>query len=275
MRLLFYTATAFFIVLAGVFIFYAVDGPEQSGGSKIVLSIDSRAAPGEAAPGASEPERDLYAEAAARLKRTEGDKPQGTSEIEATAASDALDPNGERIVSAQEQQDAPTAEHRDAAASGTAATAGLPTAAEAPSGQDSALPTSTSLAGLDQDKPQLKTVEQSDGTPSGLDEPAATSAETAALPGTQSAALPGTRLTRHRRQTMRLRRPRMSGKRPGVPLRAPVRTIMPTGRMQAMRAPAALPRTLRACVFVRIAPARAWPQPRVAAKPMSMRFWRH
>ena len=76
MRVLLYTATAFFVVLGGVFAFYAFQGPEQPGGAKVVLSIDSRDAPAAATGNAEEPERDLYAEAAARLKSLEAPKPQ-------------------------------------------------------------------------------------------------------------------------------------------------------------------------------------------------------
>jgi polysaccharide deacetylase 2 family uncharacterized protein YibQ len=45
MRLLFYTATAMFLILAGIFAFYAMQGTEQAGVARVVLSIDANERP--------------------------------------------------------------------------------------------------------------------------------------------------------------------------------------------------------------------------------------
>jgi polysaccharide deacetylase 2 family uncharacterized protein YibQ len=45
MRLLFYTATVVFVILAGVFAFYALQMPDQAEGAKVVLTIDTQEAP--------------------------------------------------------------------------------------------------------------------------------------------------------------------------------------------------------------------------------------
>ncbi len=48
MKLLFYTATAAFLALAGIFTFYALQSPDQTGAARIVLSIDAGERSGDA-----------------------------------------------------------------------------------------------------------------------------------------------------------------------------------------------------------------------------------
>ena len=49
MKLLFYTATAAFLALAGIFTFYALQSPDQTGAARVVLSIDAGERSGDAA----------------------------------------------------------------------------------------------------------------------------------------------------------------------------------------------------------------------------------
>jgi polysaccharide deacetylase 2 family uncharacterized protein YibQ len=145
MKILLYTATAFFIVLAGVFTFYGLRGPDQPGGAKVVLSIDSRAAPGGATGSAAEPERDVYAAA----------RQQGT---EVAAAEDDADVNGDRLGAAPDRQEVRSVDRREVASSG-AAQRGKPPA----KGQSEDVahpPPGAAFAGLDHDKPLLNSIGQ-------------------------------------------------------------------------------------------------------------------
>jgi len=181
MRLLFYTATAFFIVLAGVFAFYAFQGPEHPAGAKVVLSIDSREVPGGATDSTDEPERDLYAEASARLQSLEAGKARGKPGSEDVAAGD--DADGNRVGAALDQQDNPKAERREAAASGAAQTQGKPEA----DGQSDEIPhppPGTALAGPDNDKPLFKNIGPGENATDASSNLTATATETS-LPGTQ------------------------------------------------------------------------------------------
>ena len=81
MRPLFYTATAVFVVLAGVFAFYALQTPGQNGAAKIVLSIDTRTAPPGETASTADDARDTVAETAA--PSTQQDSP-ATAAVEAT-----------------------------------------------------------------------------------------------------------------------------------------------------------------------------------------------
>ena len=187
MRVLFYTATAFFIVLAGVFAFYAVQGPEHEGGAKVVLSIDSREAPGGAAASAEAPERDLYAEAAARLKSLESEKAGGKPDAEDTPA--AKETGGNWLAATPGQQGFSIVDQREIAPSADTPAGGKPDAEDIPD-----LPPGTALAGLDDDKPLFKNIEQNDGADA-PDNLTATAAETS-LPGTQLEAGPEPRADR-------------------------------------------------------------------------------
>jgi polysaccharide deacetylase 2 family uncharacterized protein YibQ len=183
MRVLFYTATAFFIVLAGVFALYALQGPEHSGGAKVVLSIDSREAPGGAISSAEKPERDLYAEAAARLKNLETGKIRGSLGGEDVAAADV--DNDRLAAAAPDQQDAGNVDQREDASSQAAQ--GAPDAKDE-SEEIPDPPPGTALAGLDDDKPLFKNIEK-DEDAADASNLTSTAAETA-LPGTQLEADP-------------------------------------------------------------------------------------
>ena len=176
MRLLFYTATAFFIVLAGVFAFYALQGPEHPGGAKVVLSIDSRDVPGGAATSADEPERDVYAEAAARVQSLKGEKARGKS-----GGEDAADADSDRLGASPDQQG--IRHERGEAASQTTETQGQPGAAEE-SEEIADPPPGTALAGLDNDKPLFKDIGQDEDAADASNNLTSTAAE-AVLPGTQ------------------------------------------------------------------------------------------
>lgn len=154
MRVLFYTATAFFIVLAGVFAFYALQGPEYPSGAKVVLSIDSQKSPAGAASNAEEPERDLYAEAAARLKNIEADKTRSNPGDKSAVAPEDSD----RLGAAPDQQDNQNTDRREAASSGARPAPGQPDAANEQSEDIPDPPPGTALAGLDQDKPLFKNI---------------------------------------------------------------------------------------------------------------------
>lgn len=182
MRVLLYTATAFFIVLGGVFAFYAFQGPDHPSGAKVVLSIDSRAAPGAAAGNANEPERDLYAEAAARLKSLEASKEGGNPDTQPTAAAGETDVNGDRLGTASDPQDAAGGDPREAATSGAAQAQNDP--AKTSPEDISALPPGTALAGLDHDKPLFKSIGPGDDSADVSRNPTAAIAG-APLPGTQ------------------------------------------------------------------------------------------
>ncbi len=179
MRVLFYTATAFFIVLAGVLAFYALQGPEHSGGAKVVLSIDSREAPGGAVSSAEKPERDLYAEAAARLRNLEAGKVRGSLGGEDVAATDA---DRDRLAAATpDQQDAANVDQREDASSQAAQ--GTPDAKDE-SEEIPDPPPGTALAGLDDDTPLFKNIEKDEDAADASNNLTSTAAETT-LPGTQ------------------------------------------------------------------------------------------
>ncbi len=178
MRVLFYTATAFFIVLAGVFAFYALQGPEHPGGAKVVLSIDLHEAPGRATSSAEAPERDLYAEAAARLQSLKSGKARGNPGDEETAA--VNDAESDQLGASSDQQDV---ERVEAVPSQTAQMQGQPGAKDE-SEEIPDPPPGTALAGLDNDKPLFRSIgrdEDAAGDPNKL---TSTVAETV-LPGTQ------------------------------------------------------------------------------------------
>lgn len=183
MRVLLYTATAFFIVLGGVFAFYAFQGPDHPSGAKVVLSIDSRAAPGAAAGNAEEPERDLYAEAASRLKSLEAWKDGGNPDTQPTATAGETDVNGDRLGAASDPQDAAGGDTREAATPGAAQAQNDPAVT---SPEDiSALPPGTALAGLDHDKPLFKSIGPGDDAADVSRKPTAAIAGAPPLPGTQ------------------------------------------------------------------------------------------
>lgn len=181
MRVLFYTATAFFIVLAGVFVFYALQAPEHAGGAKVVLSIDSREAPGGATANAQEPERDLYAEAAARLQRVETEKAQGNPGGEETAV--AEDAGRDQLGTSPDRQGVGNVERVEAVRSQRVQTR---SEADAKNGSEEIPdpPPGTALAGLDNDKPLFKSIGQDEEAVDAPDNLTSTAAE-AALPGTQ------------------------------------------------------------------------------------------
>ena len=182
MRVLFYTATAFFIVLAGVFAFYALQGPEHPSGAKVVLSIDSRDAPGGVTASAEEPERDLYAEAAARLQGLEPEKVRGRLGGEDPAAAEE-EANGDRLAAAPDQQHIANGNFREAASSRAAQTRGKPDA-EGQSEEIPDPPPGTALAGLDNNRPLFKNIGQDENAADASNNLTATAAETA-LPGTR------------------------------------------------------------------------------------------
>jgi polysaccharide deacetylase 2 family uncharacterized protein YibQ len=94
MRLLFYTATAVFLVLAGIFAFYAMQSSDQGGIARVVLSIDANERP----PSEAESER-LRADVKDVLARSEaqlGDTAQAESRGD---QSDRL-PQGDAAVDA-------------------------------------------------------------------------------------------------------------------------------------------------------------------------------
>jgi polysaccharide deacetylase 2 family uncharacterized protein YibQ len=164
MRVLLYTATAFFTVLAGVFTFYAIRGPEHPSGAKVVLSIDAREAPGGAIDSAAEPERDVYAEAAAQLQSRAGNE-RG----EDAAAADEADADvGRRGASGE------------TASSEAAQIPGLE--AEGESEDIAALPPGTALEGGDRDRRLRNGTSQGEDVADASREPAA--AETS-LPSTR------------------------------------------------------------------------------------------
>jgi polysaccharide deacetylase 2 family uncharacterized protein YibQ len=183
MRVLLYTATAFFIVLAGVFTFYGLQGPEHPGGAKVVLSIDSREAPGGATGSAEEPERDLYAEAAARLQSLEAAKEHGKPGGEDAAAADDADVNGDRLSAAPDEHDVRSGDRRAAASGGAAQTPGTQKH-KGQSDEISALPPGAALAGLDHDKPLFKSIAPGEDVADSSRDLTATPVE-GALPGTQ------------------------------------------------------------------------------------------
>ena len=133
MRVLFYTATALFILLAGIFAFYALRAPASGGGAKVVLSIDASQMPGASSQASQGADGDLLAEAAARLKRADAsDTPP-----------DAIKPS----LSAE------------AASPGTSAAESEGTAQGQIEDQSDTLP-GTTLAGLDGDKPPLDDIDK-------------------------------------------------------------------------------------------------------------------
>jgi polysaccharide deacetylase 2 family uncharacterized protein YibQ len=71
MRLLFYTATAVFLILAGIFAFYAMQGTEQAGAARVVLSIDANERPSADAGRPQSSVDDVLAKAEARLAAAE------------------------------------------------------------------------------------------------------------------------------------------------------------------------------------------------------------
>jgi polysaccharide deacetylase 2 family uncharacterized protein YibQ len=157
MRVLLYTATAFFTVLVGVFAFYAIRGPEHPSGAKVVLSIDAREAPGGAADTAPEPERDVYAEAAARLQSQAGNE-RGE---DAAAADDADRPSTPGETASSEAVQMPVPE------------------AEGQSEDIAALPPGTALENVDRDRRPLN------GASQGEDATDASRELATSLPGTQ------------------------------------------------------------------------------------------
>lgn len=189
MRVLFYTAAAFFIVLAGVFAFYALQGPEHPSGAKVVLSINSREAPGGAAGSAEEPERDLYAEAAARLHSLEAEKARGKPGGEDAAAGEGAD--SDRLGAAPDQQDIRNVDRRKAASSQAAQPRSKPNA-KGQSEEIPATPPGTALAGLDNDKPLFKNIGQDEDAADASNNMISTAAETA-LPGTRLKTEPASR----------------------------------------------------------------------------------
>ena len=169
MRVLFYTATAFFIVLAGVFAFYAMQGPEHPSGAKVVLSIDSREAPGAATEAVEAPDRDLYAEAAARLKNIEAGKSGSAPSGEDVAAVDEADqPEADQPEAAPPPQDGKLE-------------------AEAQTEEIPDPPPGTALAGLDNDRPLFRNIGEDEKAAGGSENLTSTAAEDS-LPGTQIAA---------------------------------------------------------------------------------------
>ncbi len=167
MRVLFYTATGAFLTLAALFAFYALQTPDDAGGAKIVLSIDSSQMPAAQGPGEEQPERDLYAEAAERLKRLE------TADGKPNAEAEAEDPSGQSLG------DPIKTEERFSVATGTRGTvadtdppdlrgsaAGRQAAQSQPQREQiPAPPPGTALAGLDTDKPLFKTVDKDTAVP--------------------------------------------------------------------------------------------------------------
>jgi hypothetical protein len=163
MRLLLYISTGFFIVLAGVFSYFAFQGTEHSGGAKVVLSIDSREAPGGGVTAAAEdPDRDVYAEAASRLKRLEAAKDQGDPTGENHAEAPRADVGGAEVNA---DQNAETSGQQDVAAGDRDPVADAPQAggpdANTASDSLSALP-GTALRGADENNPSFRTTDQSD-----------------------------------------------------------------------------------------------------------------
>ncbi len=143
MRVLFYTATALFILLAGVFAFYALQMPQNDGAARVVLSIDSSKMPAVEAQADEGSAQDQIAEAAAKLKRIEAE----------TTPPEGMKPS----LSASEpvSADTPPSDNVAAADGGQAAQA----QAEPEPQKDDALPDvlpGTTLAGVDNDQPPSK-----------------------------------------------------------------------------------------------------------------------
>jgi polysaccharide deacetylase 2 family uncharacterized protein YibQ len=156
MRVLFYTATAAFLILAGVFAFYAIQTPDQAGGTKVVLSIDSSEMPvSDATSSEATGERDLYAEAAARLKRIESTD----AEPQAAAAEPVENDPAEDQFKTDERLSGAPEPRGDADGMRQAASDALPED-KAQSEPIPGPPPGTALAGLDNDKPIFKTLEK-------------------------------------------------------------------------------------------------------------------
>jgi polysaccharide deacetylase 2 family uncharacterized protein YibQ len=203
MRLLFYTATAVFLVLAGVFAFYALQSSDQAGSARVVLSIDANERPaGEGEAGRLQADvKDVLARAESQLGENGGSGarpdtadrlPQGDTQIEAAAP-----PSGLTAEDRNEQapQDGPPA--NEAVASDLTPSPNDEPATEQPQEKaelDSGALPGTMLAGVDDkdlfpqpDQTEPQAPEQRERSTSADPEPQPTEQQVASLRGSTSA----------------------------------------------------------------------------------------
>jgi polysaccharide deacetylase 2 family uncharacterized protein YibQ len=111
MRLLFYTATVVFVILAGVFAFYALQTPDQADGARVVLTIDTQEAPPASVNTLSEEDRrailDESQQAAYEERDAQPDAP--ANDADPDAVGEARDDSSEDSL----PQDAVIAEQTD------------------------------------------------------------------------------------------------------------------------------------------------------------------
>lgn len=112
MRLLFYTATVVFVILAGVFAFYALQTPDQADGAKVVLTIDTQEAPPASVNTLNEEDRrailDESQQAAYEERDAQPDAP--ANDADPDAVGEARDDSGDDSL----PQDARIAQQTDA-----------------------------------------------------------------------------------------------------------------------------------------------------------------
>ncbi|WP_170937360.1 MULTISPECIES: divergent polysaccharide deacetylase family protein [Rhodomicrobium] len=163
-----------------MFAFFALQTPDHAGGTKVVLSIDSSEMPVSEGPAEPAAERDLYAEAAERLRHLEASaaKPESGAEAPAEEASGGDLKTDERLSGDPEPQGV--------------GPRGLRGSAEASLPEDRGqgetlpgLPPGTALAGLDVDKPIFKSLDQQPVVDGGSRANRGTASGDQPVPGTQ------------------------------------------------------------------------------------------
>ncbi|NJM33685.1 MAG: hypothetical protein HC850_02105 [Rhodomicrobium sp.] len=267
MRLLFYTATTAFLLIAGVFAYYALQSSEPGTGARVVLNIDASKMPADnAAP--SDADRNMFAEAEAKLKSLESnDSPPAletsgqSGQLGESQSAEASDITQDSNIAAtpETQQDSPpgfsittdanqsSGRENDGSARRGAASADRGAPASPAAEANLAPPPGTALAGLEPESPVFRRLEQPFEAEQKPDDAAAAGAAPQdespiadqTIAGAPAAAIP----RRPQLQPMRLRERRMTLRKnrrsrpiPQIPHPYPHRR-MPNLRLKMARQP--------------------------------------
>jgi hypothetical protein len=178
MRILFYTATTAFLFLAGVFAYYALQAPDHGTGAKVVLNIDTSQMPTGDGAVPSDADRNLFAEAEAKLKSLEnresgpasegggqpletqpGESPGGLSGAGASGTAELLPDAGAGSSQDADARPLPSYQDRPVAEAEPAPDRGAD-ASKAKDQESLSLPPGTALAELEPEAPVLRNLEQ-------------------------------------------------------------------------------------------------------------------